>query len=176
LKRFDGRTLGKVDKQTFLGLYHERDRGSRTIAVSQPRQIQEFLSAMGHLSVRTVKSPLAPNVVLSQSSEESTREHPLLPRYSEIVGSLMYLANSFRPHLSSATSTLARFMSDPSDQHVEAAVHVLRYLSGTRELELVLGKFGMALKWVLVLVVEIVTFFVLLEMLLLQLIQTPGVE
>jgi hypothetical protein len=78
LKRFDGRILGEVDKQTFLGLYHERDWGSRTIAVSQSRRLQEFLNTVGHLSLRTVKSPLVPNVVLSQSSEESTREHPFL--------------------------------------------------------------------------------------------------
>jgi hypothetical protein len=33
-------------------------------------------------------------------------------------------------------------MSDPGDQHVEHAVHILHYLSGTRDLKLVLWKFG----------------------------------
>jgi hypothetical protein len=86
------------------------------------------LSHLGYLNVRSVRSPFVPNVVLSQASTQSSREHPFLSKYPAIVGSLMYLANSFRPDLAFATSTLARFMSDPCDLHVEAAIHVLRYL------------------------------------------------
>jgi hypothetical protein len=150
LKRFDGRILGEVDNQFFLGFYHERDWKVKTISVSQPQRVHDFLSHLGYLNVRSVRSPLVPNykVVLSQAStsDQSAREHPLLAEYSAIVGSLMYLANSIRPDLSFARSTLARFMSDPCDQHIEAAIHVLWYLSGTRELKLVFGKFGSGAK------------------------------
>jgi hypothetical protein len=41
-ERFDGRILGEVDYQTFLGLDHERDWESKTIAVSQSRRINGF--------------------------------------------------------------------------------------------------------------------------------------
>jgi hypothetical protein len=125
-----------------LALYHERDWKAQTIAVSQPQRVHDFLSQLGYLNVRSVRSPLVPNEVLSQASDQSAREHPHLAQYSAIVGSLMYLANSFRPDLFFATSPLARFMSDPCDQHIEAAIHVLRYLSGTRDLKLMFGKFG----------------------------------
>jgi hypothetical protein len=52
-------------------------------------------------------------------------------RYSQIVGSLMYLASATRPDISFAVSKLSRYMSNPGDDHWHALERVLRYLKGT---------------------------------------------
>jgi hypothetical protein len=52
-------------------------------------------------------------------------------RYSQIVGSLMYLASATRPDVSFAVSKLSRFVSNLEDIHWSALERVLRYLKGT---------------------------------------------
>jgi hypothetical protein len=52
-------------------------------------------------------------------------------RYSQIIGSLMYLASATRPAISFAVSKLSRFVSNPEDVHRQALERVLRYLNGT---------------------------------------------
>jgi hypothetical protein len=48
-------------------------------------------------------------------------------RYSQIIGSLMYLAST-RPDVSFARSKLSRYISNPGDDHWYALERVLRYL------------------------------------------------
>ncbi|KAL0679065.1 hypothetical protein Bca4012_007046 [Brassica carinata] len=50
--------------------------------------------------------------------------------YKQIIGSLMYITNT-RPDLQFSVSLLSRFMSKPTQLHVQAAKRVLRYLRGT---------------------------------------------
>ena len=52
-------------------------------------------------------------------------------RYSQIMGSLMYLASAMRPDISFAVSKLSRFMSNPGTDHWHVLERVMRYLVGT---------------------------------------------
>jgi hypothetical protein len=52
-------------------------------------------------------------------------------RYSQIIGSLMYLASATRPDIAYAVSKLSRFVSNPSSEHWRSLEHVMRYLVGT---------------------------------------------
>ena len=49
-------------------------------------------------------------------------------RYSQIIGSLMYLASATRPDISYAVSKLSQFVSNPGDDHWRALERVMRYL------------------------------------------------
>jgi len=51
-------------------------------------------------------------------------------RYSQIVGSLMYLANATRPEILFVVSKLSQFESNLGDTHWSALERVLRYLKG----------------------------------------------
>jgi hypothetical protein len=51
-------------------------------------------------------------------------------RYSQIIGSLMYLASATRPDISFAVSKLSRFVSNPGDNHWRALERVMHYLKG----------------------------------------------
>jgi hypothetical protein len=55
-------------------------------------------------------------------------------RYSQIIGSLMYLASATRPDISFAVSKLSRFVLNPGDDHWHALERVLRYLKGAMSL------------------------------------------
>ena len=66
--------------------------------------------------------------------------------YREAVGSLMYVVIATRPDIAYAVSYLARFMSNPGCAHWEAVKRVIRYLKGTKDSKLILGRGG-ALVW-----------------------------
>jgi hypothetical protein len=52
-------------------------------------------------------------------------------RYSQIIGSLMYLASATRSDIAYAVSKLSRFVSNPGSEHWRALERVIRYLMGT---------------------------------------------
>lgn len=63
-------------------------------------------------------------------------------KYRQLVGAMMYLATHTRPDIVTAVNQLARFMSCYTATHWRAALHVLRYLSGTVDVGLVLRRDG----------------------------------
>ena len=85
--------------------------------------------------------------VLPMLTTENLNDLPRVP-YRELVGSLLYLAMTTRPDITFTTSFLARFMHTVlqivavsySLEHWKAAKVVLRYLSGTKSLDLHDGK------------------------------------
>ncbi|HEY9845965.1 MAG TPA: Ty1/Copia family ribonuclease HI, partial [Candidatus Caenarcaniphilales bacterium] len=60
-------------------------------------------------------------------------------KYQRKVGSLLFAAVTTRPDIAFATSRLARFLSNPSPEHHEAADRVLLYFAETRWKALQLG-------------------------------------
>jgi hypothetical protein len=52
-------------------------------------------------------------------------------RYSQIIGSLMYLASATRPDIAYAVSKLSLFVSNSGSEHWRALERVMRYLVGT---------------------------------------------
>jgi hypothetical protein len=52
--------------------------------------------------------------------------------YQHVTGSLNHLAVYTRPDIAFAVSKLAQFNSNPTVTHLKAAMHVIRYLKGTR--------------------------------------------
>ena len=63
----------------------------------------------------------------------------LITSYQRKTGLLLYTAINTRPDVAFAVSRLARFNTNPSQQHYNAADRVFRYLARTRTLGLQLG-------------------------------------
>ena len=53
--------------------------------------------------------------------------------YMSLVGAFLWLSNVSRPELSYASSQLARYVSNPAQEHYSAALRVLIYLSGSAD-------------------------------------------
>ena len=66
--------------------------------------------------------------------------------YREAVSSLMYAVIGTQPDTTYTVSYLVRFMVNPGHAHWEAMKRVIRYLKGTKDMKLVLGKGG-TLTW-----------------------------
>src|SRR6266498_4141474 len=76
---------------------------------------------------KTSPTPYDPSVTLRKNKKESRDQL----RYSQIIGSLMYLASATRPDISFAVSKRSRFMLNSSIDHWHALERFMRYLRGT---------------------------------------------
>jgi len=60
-------------------------------------------------------------------------------KYQEMIGCLMYATIMTCPNIGFAVSTLSQYLKSPRTTHLVAITQVFCYLSGTKELKLVLG-------------------------------------
>lgn len=136
MSRFECRDMGEAD--VFLGMEIVRDRENLTLAISQRRMIRELVAEYHMESAHPKPVPLAPGTVLSRADADERIDREKYP-YSELIGSLLYIAGCTRPDISQAVGVLTRHMSCPGVAHWKAAKEVVRYLSGTAEFGLFFG-------------------------------------
>ncbi|KAJ2929484.1 hypothetical protein H1R20_g7604, partial [Candolleomyces eurysporus] len=125
-----------------LGVDVRRDLKARTITLSQTAYINHILERFGMLECKNASTPLEPHIDLTPGSEHvsSTLLSPKKKsEYRELVGLLMYLSVMTRPDLASALAVLARYLEQPHTTHMEAGMHVIRYIKATRDFRLTLG-------------------------------------
>lgn len=109
-------------------------RNSNSVRVSNPVKVKELLADYGIESPKKVLTPMDHSFVVTEMSVEAGKTggsgKPLGEghRYNELIGSLMYLANTTRPDLQLAVGLLSRFRSKPTTAHWSAALRVLGYL------------------------------------------------
>ena len=136
MSTFDVRDLGP--SRYFLGMQLIRDRAQRTLKVVQSRMVKELLDKFGLADCNSRVTPLSVGANLAKGAEDELLDTSRYS-YSELVGSLLYLATCSRPDIQYAAGALARHLAAPARQHWEAAKGVLRYLAGTVDVGLVYG-------------------------------------
>lgn len=138
------------DARFCVGIAISRNRGNRTVALSQMALIDRIIVQFGQTDAYPVDTPMDAGLKLRKPDLNSMSEDDLqqlrnLP-YSALVGILIYLAIGTRPDIAYAVQQLSQFLSSYSWVHWNAAVRVVRYLKGTRGFKLFLGGVGIMLK------------------------------
>lgn len=95
------------------------------LKLSQGRYARELLSRHSLIDCKPAATPMERRMELSSEPVSAKR----VAEYNQIVGGLQYLANQTRPDICFATNHLARFLTNPSEEHLIAARRVLRYIS-----------------------------------------------
>jgi hypothetical protein len=127
-KSFDMKDQGKDDVILNIKLIKEESG----ITISQSHYVEKVLSHFGYMDSKPSPTPYDPSVTLRKNKNDTGDQL----KYSQIVGSLMYLASATRPDISFSMSKLSRYMSNPSDDHWHALERVLRYLKSTISYEI----------------------------------------
>nr|ABB47865.2 retrotransposon protein, putative, Ty1-copia subclass [Oryza sativa Japonica Group] len=123
-KSFEMKDLGEAD--VILNIKLQRgDEGGITLV--QSYYVDKVLSRFGYSDCKPAPTPYDPSVLLRKNRRIARDQL----RYSQIIGSLMYLASATRPDISFAVSKLSRFVSNPGDDHWQTLERVMRYLKGT---------------------------------------------
>jgi hypothetical protein len=119
------------DVSHFLGIKISRDRKARTMDLEQTSYVKQLLEE--HLDKRKRKSSVPLQDFPVPETVVSTAERK---EYPQIVGKLLWLSNGTRPDISQAVGVLARYMTQPSKEHYNAAQKVLQYLAQTQDIRL----------------------------------------
>nr|AAL31082.1 putative polyprotein [Oryza sativa Japonica Group] len=127
-QNFDMKDLGVVDVILNIKLI----RGENGITLLQSHYVEKILNRFGYIDSKPSPTPYDPSLLLRKNKRIARNQL----EYSQIIGSLMYLASATRLDISFAVSKLSRFTSNPGDDHWRALERVMRYLKGTMELGL----------------------------------------
>jgi hypothetical protein len=122
-QHFDMKDLREAD--VILNIKLIKDESE--ITLEQSHYVENILSHFGYSDCKPSPTPYDPSLQLCKNRGKGTDQL----RYSQIIGSLMYLAGATRPDISFAISKLSRFTSNPGNAHWCTQECVMRYLRGT---------------------------------------------
>jgi Reverse transcriptase (RNA-dependent DNA polymerase) len=126
---------GGGNLQWFLGIEVVRDREQQLIWLSQGSYIDK-ISKLVDCAGSIPSTPMRNKELLPYEGKAS---YSSINRYQRKIGSILYAAVNTRLDIAFAASRLARFNTNPSEEHHAEADRVIRYLYGTRTLALQLG-------------------------------------
>lgn len=132
-RRFQMSDLGPC--HYYLGMSVRRDRQQRILSLSQHGYIEKVLRDFGMDNAKPAVTPMETSKMeaLPEGYECSLEDRNW---YARILGSLMYAMLGTRVDIAYSVSFLNRFLRNPGPQHIRATKRIMRYLRGTRKLEL----------------------------------------
>ena len=117
----------------FLGL--EITSSPKGFFLCQKKYIQDLLTEMHMNQSKPLQLPMGSHVKLTNFAGKKLSSPDVFRR---LVGKLIYLTIT-RPDISFAVQVLSQFMHAPTEDHMAAAKHVLRYLRSTPDLGILLS-------------------------------------
>ena len=121
--QFHMKDLGTL--RYFLGL--EIAHSDLGIYISQRKYTLDLLREMNMLNAKPLQLPMSSHLKLSHYTGKKLQDPEV---YRRLIGKLIYLTIT-RPDISFAVQVLSQFMHEPTEEHLAAAKHVLRYLKSS---------------------------------------------
>jgi hypothetical protein len=122
---FDMKDMGDADVIFNIKLI----KGENVITLTQSHYMEKVLSHFGYKDSKPSPTPYDHSLVLRKNKRIGRDQL----RYSQMIGSLMYLASATRTDISFVVSKLSQFTSNPRDDHWRALERVMHYLVGTMD-------------------------------------------
>ena len=118
----------------YLGI--EVKQGQNMITLGQAVYVKKLLEKAGMTAYKPISTPMEVRLKLST---KSTTPEVDATMYRSLVGSLRYLVHT-RPDIAFAVGYVSRFMEKPRQEHLVAVKHLLRYIAGTVDYDIVYSK------------------------------------
>lgn len=137
-------TISDLGEAKFVvGISIARNRLTNTVQLSQTALIDKIIKIFGQTDAHPVSTPMEPGLKLRRPNMSAMpwqdKENLSKLPYRSLVGCLIYLTVGTRPDIAYAVQQLSQFLDNYSYAHWNAAIRVVRYLKGTRDLKLTLG-------------------------------------
>ncbi|CAI5524601.1 unnamed protein product [Closterium sp. Naga37s-1] len=127
MEKFKCKNLGEV--KYYLGMHVERDPDHRWLKLHQEKFIMQMGEKYGIENESKVATPLPAEFKLVKAAEDEGVESEEQQQFQSLVGSLLYAAVHTRPDISFSVGQLARVVQNPSEEQMDAAERVVKYLN-----------------------------------------------
>lgn len=117
----------------FLGVQITRNRSQRKLFLDQGHYITEVLSVFQAANIKPRLIPLQPGLIRDTDTKD-VLEPIKHKRYQQLIGALIWLSTQTRPDIAFAVNWLSRALQAPTIAHLTAAIGLLGYLKGTKDL------------------------------------------
>jgi len=97
------------------------------ISLSLTYYIERMLHEFDCYKCKPIFTPYYSSNTLKKNKDEPISQL----KYSQLIGSLIYISNRIRPDISYSASRLSRYISNPSTEYWNALERLFRYLRGT---------------------------------------------
>ena len=120
----------------FMGI--EVTRSKQGIFLSQRKYILDLLAETRMLECKPADTPIAQNERLSIHDNQIPTDKD---QYQRLVGKFIYLSHT-RPDIAYVVSLVSQFMHNPSKDHMNVVIQILRYLKSSPGRGLMFRKYG----------------------------------
>ena len=131
-QKWECRDLGEPSE--FLRMRIKRQ--GRKIHLDQSAYLKKVLERFNMMDSRVAPTPMVEGYKPLPSQEPLDTK--LRQRFQSVIGSLLYLMLGTRPDISYAVTKLSQFAAHPSQEHLNKALYICKYLRGTMDYSLVL--------------------------------------
>jgi hypothetical protein len=124
-----------------LGMSIKQDKDN--IYINQQKYINDILKKYKMENCKPQPIPIVKEELLKKTPSPKSKDEKVDKHtYMQMVGSLIYLSTISRPDIAFAVSKIAQNMSNPTQHDWVRAKRILRYLQGTKDIQLCFSKNG----------------------------------
>ena len=131
LKHWECRDTGDVTE--FLGMKVTREAGK--IKLDQKKYLRKILDRFNMTNTKIASTPLP--LGYSPTENKNAVNQIIRQRYQAVIGSLLYLMLGTRPDIAYAVIKMSQFSANPSQEHLDKVMNIMRYLAGTQDYALI---------------------------------------
>jgi len=129
--KWECRDLGEPNEFLRMRITHK----GRAIHLDQCMYLQKVIECCGMLNAKSASTPLPAGYYATKNTEPVDAD--LRSCFQTVIGSLLYLMLGTRPDIAFAVTHLSRHAANPSQDHLNKALYICRYLIGTSTYSLV---------------------------------------
>ena len=131
MKRWECRDLGETKEFLRMRIIQK----AQSIHLDQTAYLEKVLQRFGMQNARIATTPLPAGYKPNVNTDEVSPQ--LRQRFQTVIGSLLYIMLGTRPDIAFAVTMLAQFSANPSQEHLDKALYICRYLLGTKNYALI---------------------------------------
>ena len=131
LAHWECRDTGDVTE--FLGIKISKE--ANKIKLDQKKYLKRLLDRFQMNNAKIAQTPLPSGYTPSENKNVVNQQ--IHQKYQAVIGSLLYLMLGTRPDIAYAVIKMSQFSANPSQEHLDKAMHIIRYLVGTQNYALI---------------------------------------
>ncbi|KAI3619346.1 gag-pol polyprotein [Moniliophthora roreri] len=132
MKIWECRDLG--EPREFLRMRITRDRKRRTLSLDQSDYLEKIIKRFGMENANPTRTPLPAGYKPTANKGEANST--IRSQFQSVIGSLLYLCLGTRPDITFPVIKLSQYGTNPTQEHLNKAKYIIRYLIGTRKYSL----------------------------------------